>query len=985
MRIPAILTLLCILPASAFAQVKATFGPRGEVTELRVGDTLYFTDVAVALVKPGWAGDVVNQRAADPAAVQVEQQGEATVYTMTLAAGEVKVKLREVARVTADKVALEYEVTPEQDTPVETILQQGALATAAHAGKTRYVAADGGLAQGICPAELNPDTYVIFGGRAADWVGFEAPGGPALRVIPEGLNEQFQDDRKWNTPAFTLLSTCGGGTLRANQTIKFGLTYAADTAEKIEADVRDLTRNDLASLKLGDDRPLKIGKLALDKTTVETFSPIELSADIAASYDNPFDPEQVAVDAEITGPSGKAVTVPGFYYAPMRLETKLKSEYLRLAGTAGFRVRYAPPVPGSYRLVLKVRDRSGAAQSAPVQFTATAGKNPGCIRVAKASPHYFAFDSGKPYFAVGEDVCWSWGSAPVAIYNDWFKGLGGAGGNWARLWLSFNEKGQEWMPAPTPRGGPGTYMGLGKYALDNAWRLDRIVGFAQQYGVYVMLCLGTYGEFTEGGYFNEGSWVSNPYNAKNGGPCAKPEDFWTNEQARKMYKQRLRYLIARWGYSPNLFGWEFWNEVPPSPPEVAWIAEMATYLKQYDPSRHLVSTTYGAGETWKCPDVDFSMSHMYGQAGNTADFTPNIVNDTRQNLRWGKPYLLAEFGIDWQTSDSKWDPKGTGLNMHNGAWAAMMSGAAGTSMLWYWDGYVHPNNLYHILTPARKFADTIDWTKTRFEPVSGIQAALTNAEPETLTDLTIPGTYEWGATPSAEYTALQDGAVRGEPIAMTIGSPKRGNPGELHTKLTWHLDMPKAGQVLVHLGQVSNSAHLQISVDGEVKADRALTTGEPGKGPWKEAHWLAQYKLWQCNYDEDIPVDVPAGKHDLVIANTDGDWLQINRITLPQYRSSRYPGVNLLGLQSDRMMLLWVQNRESTWRTEFDGKQPRTLRGLQIAVPAAVKASERWTVEWWDTFTGEIIRRDTVKTTDGKLQLAAPDFTRDLAVKVVRE
>ena len=51
--------------------------------------------------------------------------------------------------------------------------------------------------------------------------------------------------------------------------------------------------------------------------------------------------------------------------------------------------------------------------------------------------------------------------------------------------------------------------------------------------------------------------------------------------------------------------------------------------------------------------------------------------------------------------------------MHNGAWASLMSGAAGTAMLWYWDGYVHPSNLYHVLTPVRKFADTVDWTVPR--------------------------------------------------------------------------------------------------------------------------------------------------------------------------------------------------------------------------------------------------------------------------------
>ena len=49
---------------------------------------------------------------------------------------------------------------------------------------------------------------------------------------------------------------------------------------------------------------------------------------------------------------------------------------------------------------------------------------------------------------------------------------------------------------------------------------------------------------------------------------------------------------------------------------------MAAYLKQHDPYRHLVSTTYGDAGDLEDSDVDFTMTHMYGQAGNTADFTP---------------------------------------------------------------------------------------------------------------------------------------------------------------------------------------------------------------------------------------------------------------------------------------------------------------------------------------------------------------------------
>jgi hypothetical protein len=736
----------------------------------------------------------------------------------------------------------------------------------------------------------------------------------------------------------------------------------------------------LAEEQLGDSRPLQIRKVELAATSELANAPIEIRADIAAAYDNPFDPDQIDVDAEVTAPGGKLVTVPGFLEIPMHLETARGQERLSPAGGPVFRVRYTPTVAGNHRLVLKVRDKSGSARSAPLQFTATATSSPGFIRVSKQSPRYFAHDDGRSFFAIGENVCWSGHRTPIADYTHWFKALGAAGGNWARLWLAYNEKGLEWMPAPTPKPGTGDYLGLGRYSPGNAWRLDEVLRLARENGIHLVFCLGTYGEFNEGGYFNEGCWVSNPYNSRNGGPCARPADFWTNPEARRIYKQKLRYVLARWGYSPIVFAWEFWNEVPETPATVAWVAEMAAYLKEHDPNRHLVSTTYGNHATWKLPDIDFSMTHMYGQAGNTPDFTPQIQHEARQALSFNKPYLLAEFGIDWQTGDQRWDRPRSGLNMHNGAWAAMLSGAAGTAMLWYWDGYVHPHNLYHILTPVRKFADSVEWSNINFRPVENLRIEQSSDQVETFADLFVPAVTEWGRSPSNTYSVGRDGTVKGGPVAMTIGSPHRGNPKELHSRLTWKLDLPEPGRVVARLGQVCSAARLRITVDGEVRLDRSLTAGEPGRGPWKQAHRLDQWNVWVSDYDEEIAIDMPAGRHDLVFANLEGDWLQIRSLRLPHYRSSRYPPVDALGLASDRQLLLWLHNQESTWRTEYEGRKPASHNGLRARVPVT---GGTWRVEWWDTNSGEIIGRETARAEKGELSLTIPEFSSDIAVKML--
>lgn len=973
---------LLLLPAVAHAQaaappLAATIGPRGELSELRAGNTVYISNAAVAIVKPGWSGDVVNQRTLDPSTVGVMHMGRDTGYSGVLTGAGVRVRMTELVHVTPGAVSIQWTLIPLQDVACECVLVQALLPADVHAGRTRWVVGDFDGLRGVLPAALDADRYILMGGRPAAWLGFERPGGPALRVASHDMVFQLQDDRKWGTPGFGLLAMAGNGMLKAMRPFQFELLFQADKQQQMETDARALAGNDLRSLKQRDDSPLKV-RASADRQTVETYGAIEIDADVAAHYDNPFDPEQIAVDAEIRTPAGRTIAVPGFFYVPMWPESLLGYERVQVAGRSSFHVRYTPTAPGRYSLVVKATDRTGTVRSAPIRFTATATRSPGFVRVSRVSPNYFMFDGGKPFFAIGENICWAGGRTPLADYEQWLEGLGRAGGNWARLWMAFNEKGLEWMPSPTPKPGIGAYMGLGRYAQDNAWRLDRIVRQAHEYGVRVMLCLGTYGEFTEGGYFGEGSWASNPYNAANGGPCAHAADFWTNALARKLYKRRLRYLVARWGFSTDIFGWEFWNEVPPSPAETAWVAEMAAYLKSIDPNRHLVSTTYGSPALWRCPDVDFTMDHRYGEAGKTADFTGSIADDAHVARLYRKPYLLAEFGIDWQTGDTKWDPKGVGTSMHNGAWAAMMSGAAGTSMLWYWDGYVDPLNMYGVLTPVRQFAETVDWAKSQLAPVGGIRLEGAPGEPEAFTDVFVPATVEWGATPSSRYVLKRDGTVEGGPIAMTIGSPQRGRPGELPTALTWVLDMPAEGRVTLNLGNVSSHAHLVVSLDGRPVIDRELPAGEPGKGPWKRSVYLSQYRLWQSDYDEEIPVDVPPGPHELTVANTGGDWLQIRSIAVPAYRSSRYPNVDALGLRGGRLLLLWLHNRESTWRADFDGKRPSEVRGLRVAAPAAEGA---WKVDWWDTWTGSVLRRDTIRAEGGQLQLRPPAFARDLAAR----
>jgi hypothetical protein len=191
-------------------------------------------------------------------------------------------------------------------------------------------------------------------------------------------------------------------------------------------------------------------------------------------------------------------------------------------------------------------------------------------------------------------------------------------------------------------------------------------------------------------------WSGNPYNARLGGPLLKPQDFVTDPQAIDFFKRRLSYINARYGYSPNLMAWEWWNEVDRTPIRdnvlKPWIVEMDQYLKIIDPYQHLTTNSYSTGVTslWTMPELDIVQQHDYTDSDPLSTFG-SIYN---QLSRAGpnKPVMLGEFGASTNAEDTLTDADS--VHLHNGLWSAAFTGFASTGMYWWWDKLVDPLDLW---------------------------------------------------------------------------------------------------------------------------------------------------------------------------------------------------------------------------------------------------------------------------------------------------
>ncbi len=458
-----------------------------------------------------------------------------------------------------------------------------------------------------------------------------------------------------------------------------------------------------------DDRLRAITHIEALDGAVGIYEKFEAVITLDVDFDNPYDPDDIRVDAEFKAPDGTTRIVPAFWYREYALYGNEANQRLQPTDDWSWRVRFAPTEAGEweYRATASADDVTLTGEWST--FTAMESDNPGFVRIDLRNPRYFAFDNGSPYFPIGQNLAWARTGRVLADYRLWLDRMHEANANFVRIWMAPWGFALEWSDT-----------GLGNYDLRqrNARELDVVIDMLAERDIYAMLTLINHGQFSE---TINAQWEDNPYNAANGGPAATPADFATSAEARRLWLQRLRYIAARWGYSPNIMTWEWWNEVEwtaISNPEILapWIAESADYLRSIDPNQRLIShsgTPVGVESVWGQPTMDYTQDHRYtdGDISNIRRGFRNVIPEWLDAYP-DKPFLMGEFG-----TPSMFDA--TGILIHQGIWAAPMLGAAGTGMTWWWDTLIHPNDLYYHFASIAAFFEGEDLGARAWQATSG--------------------------------------------------------------------------------------------------------------------------------------------------------------------------------------------------------------------------------------------------------------------------
>lgn len=184
------------------------------------------------------------------------------------------------------------------------------------------------------------------------------------------------------------------------------------------------------------------GPVAIEphSTQVGKYEKLELTLTPQRSYDNPFDPCEVAIDLMVECPSGRYLVLPAFFgqdYERRDLPGDGKAvAWCYPVGRGTWKARFAPTETGTFAIRARLRDREGQSLSQAIRIECIPSQSRGYLRVGRKDPRFLEFTEGDPFFAVGQNLAFIGESQYVNVPKTEaiFAELTPNGANFVRIW-----------------------------------------------------------------------------------------------------------------------------------------------------------------------------------------------------------------------------------------------------------------------------------------------------------------------------------------------------------------------------------------------------------------------------------------------------------------------------------------------------------------------------------------------------------------------
>jgi len=669
----------------------------------------------------------------------------------------------------------------------------------------------------------------------------------------------------------------------------------------------------------------------------------ELNVQLNTAAINPYNFTEIRLFGQFTAPDRTVIEQDGFYFQPFSTH----EGQLVPSGDPFWKIRFTPRQIGTWAYTLKVIDQQGFDISEVLTFQCLPSDLSGFVSF-QDEDSYLTDDEGNTVFLIGENIAWADYQSGNDRMHAYMHSLSESGANFAKLMMVPWSYSIEW--------GNGNLMQYTNRQ-DRAFMVDSIFSMSQGYGLYLQLAFSIHNELKDG--FAGEDWLSNPYNAINGGPCNHPWEFFTNAEAKGAFKNRMRYISARWGYAAHLFGWELLSEADNFPyysdykvQIAAWAREMASWLHEHDLYQHPVSVgfalTTSDPDVWNHDAIGFTQIHYYTNRNDIEGDVFRMIGIYRNH--YTKPVLVGEYGIG-HVMDSiiAQDPMGWAL--HNGLWASAMSGSLGSVVPWYWDAYIHALNLYYRFSGISVFMENEHMVENDFQPVH------IETESSERVDFVIHPSFSTLAdpAPSRIFDLKTTGILipSEDSLSTLLFGPHSVFSG-LRNPPIFRGIWPDESVLSIETGNQVNGGVLQISLDGLVVFEESVAAG-------------GVYQL-----------TITAGEHLVMIDNVGTSALsiiEINEIFFHDY----LPKIRAFGLLGNNHGLVWIHNRNNNWKWYRQNNQaPDPVDGSML-IPYY---SGIYEVETYSTLSGELAESVQRQATEDGLLIPIVGLSTDQAMKV---
>jgi hypothetical protein len=657
-------------------------------------------------------------------------------------------------------------------------------------------------------------------------------------------------------------------------------------------------------------------------------------------------------------------------------------------------LRFSPQERGLYQVAISVQDASGSITVPAGSFTATPPVRPGFIQVSPADPRYFQFSNGQLYWPIGPAWLDNQSANPAARQMDysqylgtgqnlerqWMGGLGAYSTNWARWISSAEHLGNEGVMSRLNfrEHYPGhdlsyeIFYPAGVRLWIPRWGNDMLAGRVVPNTTYqVRLTLKT-------------ANITGPRNpAYPYGLVVKLHDFLSQETDMTTTENALRNEPTVIQHINTNGDWSTVTTTFTAPSSVgsdfSLYLDNATggqvYIDEFSMRAILPGGGLG-GEIIRDPRADL---HTYvdprgaaffdwqvAQAEQNGVFLKYVVHDKND---WIQNHLLAN-GQWADTGDGYFQPENTkarwllrqwyrylaarwGYSTAVQSWEMINEGppnddppGSNTSPHWRtaqaFAQFMHATDAHpHLATTSFWCCWRPDFWKnsTDFPDIgyADVHEYTGNPQLASQNDATDPAAF----ISTMSDTILADGigkpTMLGEDGLTTSGGApipdlQKPNPG------LWYHDLLWAG---LHPGALFAPNY------------------------WFSEHlrYINREQISQPFYAFVQTLDVNRGGYG------------------PITESSSNPKLSALGQKNSAQTeaYLWIRNTDHTWRNVMDGVTSQQTGTITLRA----KPNTAYTVEWWNTYTGGIDRRQVLASDrTGNLTLSVSNLAADVAVKI---